>query len=787
MRLLRLPTIALLFITVITAAAWLSAPWWLTRIAEHQLNELGFHEVKISIDNVGLQQTHISQLHLKQVEDALEIDARNIVLSYNIRDLFQQQLDGLTLEWLKISIHPAQQPAPKAGIILASPALFFSQIPARAININQVILHRLDKERQVVQELTGQASYSEQTIELTMGESGNNQGLQAKLSLDAHGRCSAYIGNGKLQILSAECQLEQQDSLMSIQGKMHTDLAALDKTLINWIEMPEHRLSGTLQTTWTAAFPMSSDQLKQALTFTTDISLDSTLVSNNQPFAVSLQGSVSFKDGKGRWAIADASWLRFGSELHTQLSPLSLKGTFTNTEASSFTLAKNGKIELQNYHSKDIAIPNLNISLTRPLQLTISDTSGPLLSQPVMIAVHADTIRWQKNELQSQVINIKLKAGKLFSPAGNIVINGFQLKPKTMTSTPPLTMSADFDLTRTPLKARGILRSEDDILHMEWTMAHRPEKQAGSIDFTLSPLNLAVARPMLAQIYNSRFNIHSGTLGGHGQLRWSAKRPASSNITLGINKVNGRYQNTTFAGLDATLDIKADQHAMLFTSEALHARLIDTGLPLEEVSVDVSVNYPLKGNIITQISKLKAETLGGRVSSKSIIIDTGKKSNPFLVRLENIDARQLAEFRKQEGLTAEGRLDGTLPFDWTDKGLKMTAGKLNARAPGGLIRYLGTASMQQMAANDTATRMAMQILSDFRFKLLHIVADYQPDGELALMIELKGNNPDYEKGRPVEFNFNIEENVLKLLQSLRMADEISESIEKKVQKKMPKE
>jgi len=95
--------------------------------------------------------------------------------------------------------------------------------------------------------------------------------------------------------------------------------------------------------------------------------------------------------------------------------------------------------------------------------------------------------------------------------------------------------------------------------------------------------------------------------------------------------------------------------------------------------------------------------------------------------------------------------------------------------------------MQQMAANDTATRMAMQILSDFRFKLLHIVADYQPDGELALMIELKGNNPDYEKGRPVEFNFNIEENVLKLLQSLRMADEISESIEKKVQKKMPKE
>ena len=127
-----------------------------------------------------------------------------------------------------------------------------------------------------------------------------------------------------------------------------------------------------------------------------------------------------------------------------------------------------------------------------------------------------------------------------------------------------------------------------------------------------------------------------------------------------------------------------------------------------------------------------------------------------------------------------------LPFDWTDSGLKMTAGKLESRDPGGLIRYLGTASVQQFAATDTATRMAMQILSDFRFKLLHIQADYQPDGQLALKIGIKGHNPDYENGRPIEFNFNIEENVLKLLRSLRMADEISDRLEKKVQKKMQK-
>jgi hypothetical protein len=79
--------------------------------------------------------------------------------------------------------------------------------------------------------------------------------------------------------------------------------------------------------------------------------------------------------------------------------------------------------------------------------------------------------------------------------------------------------------------------------------------------------------------------------------------------------------------------------------------------------------------------------------------------------------------------------------------------------------------------------MAMQILNDFHFSVLHTQADYQPDGQLALCIELRGNNPGYENGRPIEFNLNIEENVLKLLQSLRAAGEISDRVEEGIRRK----
>lgn len=100
-----------------------------------------------------------------------------------------------------------------------------------------------------------------------------------------------------------------------------------------------------------------------------------------------------------------------------------------------------------------------------------------------------------------------------------------------------------------------------------------------------------------------------------------------------------------------------------------------------------------------------------------------------------------------------------------------------------MIRYLGTESVRSLATTDRTTKMALDILSDLRYRQLLIGLDAEPDGEMSLRIELKGHNPAYENGRPIEFNLNIEENVLKLLYSLRMADEIGSRLEQQMQKK----
>ncbi len=49
------------------------------------------------------------------------------------------------------------------------------------------------------------------------------------------------------------------------------------------------------------------------------------------------------------------------------------------------------------------------------------------------------------------------------------------------------------------------------------------------------------------------------------------------------------------------------------------------------------------------------------------------------------------------------------------------------------------------------------------------------------MLRLQGNNPDYESGREINLNINVQQNMLKLLESLRYVDGLNEVLDQRVQ------
>lgn len=767
----------LLLAVLLVAALWMSAPWWLARVAEHELAGLGFDTLAIDIEQIGFGHSRIARLHVKRTDGSLELDAAHAGLSYSMSGLLGLQLDSLRLESLDIAVFPAPANEYNKALNPLPPAVMFAAIPVKRIDIERISLRRLDAGQAILQHLIGRAAYADKALQFSLGET-DAQGLQAELSLHASGSCGGLLSHAGMQIVRMDCLLSQEQSRTVLQGKLQADLGRLDSLLAVWVSMPEHRLTGSMQATWNAELPggMNAAGMPQ-WSLESTFNIDADMGASQW----SLKGRVGYAPGKGIWSIADDSLVRFGEGLRSGLSFAGLSGGFSEGDALTLSLNKGGVFRLQDLSFGQATLAKVDVRLKSMVPLTFSDDI--LLSRAVDIDMHMSRMDLGKYSVSSRGIRLHLKAGKLLAPSGSLVADGV-LPDADGLNLPTGSLQADVQLNAVSLTAQGGFVADDGILQLDWKLRHSLVQDAGQLNVRAVPLRFPEAAPLLHGLAGTKDGLllQAGSLTATGQLTWSTNRSAAV-VPLHVDQLQGVYRGHSFSGLSGDVNVVVDARTLRLSSENLSALMYDPGLPLADISMRAGVNYPFDGKPGAVLRDVRAKALGGLISSQVIDIDLARKSNPFVLRLEHVEVRQLVEFRKQEGLFADGLLDGTLPFDWTDKGLNMSAGVLDARMPGGLIRYLGTESMRQMAAGDRVVGMAMQVLGDFHFKVLHTQADYHPDGQLALHIELKGNNPGYENGRPIELNLNIEENVLKLLQSLRMADEISDRVEKSIRKK----
>ncbi|HUH57985.1 MAG TPA: YdbH domain-containing protein, partial [Pseudomonadales bacterium] len=125
-------------------------------------------------------------------------------------------------------------------------------------------------------------------------------------------------------------------------------------------------------------------------------------------------------------------------------------------------------------------------------------------------------------------------------------------------------------------------------------------------------------------------------------------------------------------------------------------------------------------------------------------------------------------------------LDGLLPINLTPEGPQVPAGSLFARDPGGNVRYQNQTA-DALAQSGQSMNMAMQLLNDFNYNKLQIGVSYEPSGLSVLDLQFQGRNPDFFNGKPTHLNVNLEYNLLNLLESLRIADDIINRLEDKYQ------
>lgn len=304
---------------------------------------------------------------------------------------------------------------------------------------------------------------------------------------------------------------------------------------------------------------------------------------------------------------------------------------------------------------------------------------------------------------------------------------------------------------------------------------------------TLEELFLRAGNPLPQTLtdWPALLSLDNGRLQGEAQLRLAPGQPQRLQLALSAKGLGGIYDRSTFSGVDGQLRLTVKDARLELELPQLSARQIDPGIALGPLQLQARYQAPLAAPLAGHLRHQRAELgiFAGRLSLApgEWRLERGDQLLPL--RLEGLDLAALLRAYPAEGLEGSGLLDGLIPLRLGAGGASVEQGLIEARAPGGRLRF-HSPRIQAMGQANPDMKLVTDALEDFHYDLLSSSLDYDQSGTLRLGMRLQGRNPTIEQGRPIHFNINLEEDIPTLVASLQLADKVSEIIRQRIQQRM---
>lgn len=287
--------------------------------------------------------------------------------------------------------------------------------------------------------------------------------------------------------------------------------------------------------------------------------------------------------------------------------------------------------------------------------------------------------------------------------------------------------------------------------------------------------NHTLARPLLrSELSGSRypFDLDGGDikLDASGDFDLNDPVQLTASGQLSITGGNATYEKTVVNGITTTLPFSLSGTDWSVGSSTVSIAAIDLGVPLSEIGFTIDAN-PRQVNL----SGVRATLLEGDASVDAIAFDMAAGSSEFNVALNAISVAAVLALEGDD-IVGTGTIDGILPVVMSAEGVAVSAGKLDAREPGGRLSYRGNLGATTAPGMD----LAIKALRNFHYHTMAADVNYQPSGILTLKVLLAGKSPEVENGRPIHFNLNLTEDIPALLESLRAADSTTERVQERL-------
>ncbi|MDT7042494.1 YdbH domain-containing protein [Candidatus Nitronereus thalassa] len=468
---------------------------------------------------------------------------------------------------------------------------------------------------------------------------------------------------------------------------------------------------------------------------------------------------------------------------------------FANQEIR-VTIAEDSLVNTGVIHLAEGQAERMGFRLAQP---TLIHYDWPLRQwkvEPTTAQIILPKIQWRDQLISIAKISLDLKEaigeGQTWNTTGTAKLLGVNTKMKNF-SPPSLNLAIGFDSSPEELNAGLVAETTDKTLRAKGRIEHHLQTHQGTLQATFTPETFSPNSTTLAhwfQPWPHPFNITSGQLGISIACGWKPSSPGDiqslgitrGDVTLALKHIGGFYEKILIDNVNTTIKIIGNDLNNFATLSPAHVTIGSVNSGIKVTNMDFGLNLRLgQGDTvpIIDVEKFSAEALGGYLSSTSVYIDWARGPSLFTLKLERIHVDRLLQLEQQKGLEGTGILDGVVPITLAPDSIEIHDGRIEARAPGGVIHFQPLEDTAQSLINATPQmEIVLQSLKNFHYDVLKANVNYEADGTLTLATKLEGRNPDLKQGRPIHFNLNIEENIPALLKSLRVLKGIEDKIEK---------
>ncbi|NTW55672.1 MAG: hypothetical protein HGB20_01345 [Chlorobiaceae bacterium] len=200
------------------------------------------------------------------------------------------------------------------------------------------------------------------------------------------------------------------------------------------------------------------------------------------------------------------------------------------------------------------------------------------------------------------------------------------------------------------------------------------------------------------------------------------------------------------------------------------------GIELLDPRGKLSLLFDRENPDMVSLSDFSAQLLDGNIRIDKADYDMRKKVTETTLFLNGIPLQKLLELQGVKKIYATGTMKGSVPLRIKSDRFEIMNGGLNAEQSGQIIF---SSTPEERATATQGLRTTYEALSNFFYAQLLSSISMAPDGKSVITVKLRGNNPDFQGGRLVEMNLNIEQNLLDLFRSLSITSGIEQIISEK--------